>query len=423
MSVKQLRDHVQALSVDIDRQRRVLKKLEGDKIIALRQLNAILDPVTWLPLEISSEIFVQSLPPVPEPGATPIPLLFLNICHSWSHIALSTPALWATIHVEFPRPEGFDHGLEDWLERARNRPLSISLRGSFDDDVATVIREHAEQLKRLKIFHDGEDETDIDDPLRGIGPGPFPLLESLTIGSENINEDNEYISFDLSSTLDVFHLTPNLVECTFDMVRGMTDRTLTPRAPVVLPNLCQLKFGSSEDYLESHSTIMQYLTLPGLRTLFLSMRGISGDDLIAFLKRSSPPLRNLVINEQFFLSSPILEQCLRLLPTVTHLELSNPHGILVQGLFTALADSPSSLLPHLQSLRIPFYMDLNPQPAWVALQRALSARRTHFTSVNIVVNGGRSWGLDADICAAFRQLVEDGMEIYIGDHNKNFLSA
>ncbi|KAJ7757794.1 hypothetical protein DFH07DRAFT_706267, partial [Mycena maculata] len=95
---------IQALSVDIERQKQVLKKLETDEILALRQLNAVLDPLARLPLEISSEIFFQCLPPIPEPGATRVPLLLLNVCNSWSCIAISTPALWASIRVQFPRP-------------------------------------------------------------------------------------------------------------------------------------------------------------------------------------------------------------------------------------------------------------------------------------------------------------------------------
>ncbi|KAJ7748784.1 hypothetical protein DFH07DRAFT_713969, partial [Mycena maculata] len=76
-------EHFEKILVDLDLQREVL---------------AVHDPLARLPLEISSEIFLQCLPPLPEPGAHHVPMLFLNICNAWTSIALSTPALWASIH-------------------------------------------------------------------------------------------------------------------------------------------------------------------------------------------------------------------------------------------------------------------------------------------------------------------------------------
>ncbi|KAJ6558245.1 hypothetical protein B0H19DRAFT_850581, partial [Mycena capillaripes] len=81
-----------------------------------------------LPLEISSEIFLQCLPPFPAHGVVhPSGMLFLNVCNFWSDIALSTPAPWANIYIVFPCAEGFKKVLPIWLQRAGNRPLSISL--------------------------------------------------------------------------------------------------------------------------------------------------------------------------------------------------------------------------------------------------------------------------------------------------------
>ncbi|KAJ7026978.1 hypothetical protein C8F04DRAFT_896624, partial [Mycena alexandri] len=55
-----------------------------------------------LPLEIASEIFIHSLPSVPSAGALDSPMLLLRICNSWTDIALSTPNLWSSIHLDFP---------------------------------------------------------------------------------------------------------------------------------------------------------------------------------------------------------------------------------------------------------------------------------------------------------------------------------
>ncbi|KAJ7102763.1 hypothetical protein C8R44DRAFT_682186, partial [Mycena epipterygia] len=132
MSVEELRAHIEKVSAGIERQKEVLKQPEYSKSAAQRQLNAIRDPVARLPPEISSDIFIRCLPPIPEPDASHVPMLLLNICNTWTDIALFTPALWASIHIDFPRVTGFNEVLRMWLERARNRSLSISLHRSFD---------------------------------------------------------------------------------------------------------------------------------------------------------------------------------------------------------------------------------------------------------------------------------------------------
>ncbi|KAJ7774949.1 hypothetical protein B0H16DRAFT_1408086, partial [Mycena metata] len=96
MSVKDIEARIDELSAEIERQKNILDQLERSRKVAYRQLNAIRDPVARLPLEISSEIFLQCLSLSPRPPADPrvAPMLLLNICNAWTNIALSNPALW-----------------------------------------------------------------------------------------------------------------------------------------------------------------------------------------------------------------------------------------------------------------------------------------------------------------------------------------
>ncbi|KAJ7680106.1 hypothetical protein B0H17DRAFT_1076918, partial [Mycena rosella] len=71
------------------RQKEVLRTLELSKLARL-------------PLEISSEIFIQCLSIRPKPGARHAPMVLANICTSWEDIALSTPSLWAAIDADKP---------------------------------------------------------------------------------------------------------------------------------------------------------------------------------------------------------------------------------------------------------------------------------------------------------------------------------
>ncbi|KAJ6495293.1 hypothetical protein C8R45DRAFT_1072728 [Mycena sanguinolenta] len=126
-----------------------LQRMQRRKRELQSQLNALLDPVQGLPLEISSEIFMQcTFPPKPPRCATKIlrspiqhasiavaeaPMILLNICHAWTEIALATPGLWTNIEVNLPRHEEFDRLFEIWLARAGHRSMNISLHGCFKD--------------------------------------------------------------------------------------------------------------------------------------------------------------------------------------------------------------------------------------------------------------------------------------------------
>ncbi|KAJ7666940.1 hypothetical protein DFH06DRAFT_956473, partial [Mycena polygramma] len=114
-------------STEIELQRQLLEKLEKDKSLFQRELNGLLNPVTRLPFDLSSAIFLRTLPFYPRPGVNNVPLLFLHVCSAWRDIALSTPALWANIQmIDAPRGPGFEEGLQTWFRRAGDHFLSIS---------------------------------------------------------------------------------------------------------------------------------------------------------------------------------------------------------------------------------------------------------------------------------------------------------
>ncbi|KAJ7284093.1 hypothetical protein C8J57DRAFT_1054765, partial [Mycena rebaudengoi] len=94
MSVAELRDRLVEISSSIARQKLVLEGLERNRIDTLRQLNTILDPISRLPFELSSDIFIRCLPKLRHPNTSTAPIIFLGICTTWADIALSTPALW-----------------------------------------------------------------------------------------------------------------------------------------------------------------------------------------------------------------------------------------------------------------------------------------------------------------------------------------
>ncbi|KAJ7908872.1 hypothetical protein B0H13DRAFT_2015688, partial [Mycena leptocephala] len=122
MSVEGLQSHIAKLSADIELQKEVLKQLERSKV--LLRSSSTLSGIQWH--GFPSKYRRKSFSP-PRPSAHTAPMLLLNVCHAWTHIALSTSILWAAIHLDSP---GIQIS-EIWLQRARNYPLSISLHGSL----------------------------------------------------------------------------------------------------------------------------------------------------------------------------------------------------------------------------------------------------------------------------------------------------
>ncbi|KAK7015806.1 hypothetical protein R3P38DRAFT_3204365 [Favolaschia claudopus] len=90
-TVNKLLEQIQALSVAIEEQKRVLFNLEQRRSNARMTLNSYLDPMARLPLEIQSQIFLDVEPgtasKVPHPLAAP--MVFLTISRLWHAIALA----------------------------------------------------------------------------------------------------------------------------------------------------------------------------------------------------------------------------------------------------------------------------------------------------------------------------------------------
>jgi hypothetical protein len=410
MSVQELRARIDKLSIEIlyILQGELRRKLEKDRSLVQQQLNAVMDPVARLPLELSSEIFLYCLPPRPKPAAHNVPMLLLKICSAWTSIALSTPALWAAMELVFPCAEGFEEGVAAWLRRACNRPLSVSLRGPLDGGVAPLIRQYGERLKHLEIFDDDEYEYDGEVPtidlMGGISFGPLPLLGTLKMGAFGNGRE-----FSGTQILDLLRSAPNLTEASCRNVNFTYMYSVVPGEKIVLPALRRLIFRESAEWQDSDNGTLRYLSLPALETL----SSLADDSFFPFLKHSSPPLQelNLVCGESGF---PIAES-LRLVPALTRFTLVWPRARLVAESLAALGESPSPLVPNLHSLTIFLHSPNIIDSSWKTLLRALSARRNQLQAVHIELEyASPDWEFGPDIRAEFRQLVADGMQVYVG---------
>ncbi|KAJ6466727.1 hypothetical protein C8R47DRAFT_1056334 [Mycena vitilis] len=406
VDVQELRARIEALSSLIDLQRELLMNLERDKSVAQRQLNAVLDPMARLPVEISSEIFVQCLPSVPErPGLHAVPMSLLHVCNAWTSIALSTPALWAAICVVCPQcTKGSEEGSRTWLKRAGDCPLSVSVRGRFGPgNVPAFIWEYGERFKHLAICEEEDKNYNLElEDFIGTGNRcpTLPLLETLTIRGSALDRGE----FSGLQILEVLRSAPNLIACTFqDMCHDEIETTTT----LGLPALRHLIFGERTEYPPSNDDILKYLTLPALQTLRVPLGNVSEEDLLLFLRRSSPPLKELTLGSIHHAAF------LELVPTLKDFEIWNLRSDHMNILSLALVQSPS-FLPDLRALRIHTLYEhsgVRLDSCWEPLLRALSFR----PKLQLVLSVGyKTEKPAANILARFGGLVKNGMQIYIG---------
>ncbi|KAJ7678762.1 hypothetical protein B0H17DRAFT_100730 [Mycena rosella] len=408
MSVTEIQAQIDKLSAEIVRQKNLLTNLERSKSAAQRRLNAVRDPVARLPLEISSEIFIKCLPTRPNPGGRHAPMLLANVCNAWSDIALSTPALWAAIHFHNP-PVDLTRVLDAWIERAGSRLLSLSLPHTLSGDVSAIIGPRAHRLQSLKMCHDNAGIRLI------TAAGPFPILKTLTMSM--IDGWDKFTS--TGATMDMLRACPNLMECFLDDVQ-YDEHDSDAAEMLILPHLQHLKFGTHDS--PSGDFILQRITLPGLRTLFIPFVAIQPDGLLQFLRRSSPPLRQLGVGDvagwvEWTLHE--MEECLSLLPILTHFELFRQRGLAPHHFLTILATSPH-LLPNLSSVTFGLLFS----PAELLYQKlvgALLARRTQLHVVRVVWEDTRSELPRENVAAQLRQFAADGMSIYLGTEERNYI--
>ncbi|KAJ6510659.1 hypothetical protein C8R45DRAFT_1068621 [Mycena sanguinolenta] len=296
MSVEELHAHIVRLDTEIDLQKELLKKLEHDRSLVQRQLNAALDPVARLPVEISSEIFLY--------GTQPAAVL-MNICHAWSEIALATPTLWMSLRIDFPCAEDLVEALPVWFQRARNRPLSLTITlcgrsSNWNHRVSSLIWCHGAQLKHLEILDDDDFGDESEESLDLLGPTTslsLSSLETLTMRCER--QQRDYLA---SHIVELLRQAPNIVECIFDNIRTLDN--FPDSDYLIVPTLRRVNFG---DRHTGEPDILHRLSLPALETLVIPISSVFYEEhLLALIQRSAPPLQYGLPEGHGWISDPIV---------------------------------------------------------------------------------------------------------------------
>ncbi|KAJ7467534.1 hypothetical protein FB451DRAFT_1258795 [Mycena latifolia] len=134
--------------------KRSIEVLQAEMTRAQERLDSYVYPVSTLPNEIVSEIFVHFVPLYPL--CPPIhglesPTLLPHICRRWREIALATPALWRAISLTGYRDF---HIVGSWLIRSRSLPLSLDMdifRLTISEECLEKLALHAARWENVKL--------------------------------------------------------------------------------------------------------------------------------------------------------------------------------------------------------------------------------------------------------------------------------
>ncbi|KAJ7749494.1 hypothetical protein B0H16DRAFT_874860 [Mycena metata] len=357
-------------------------------------------PLTALPFDIISQIFVRCLPEDPSPSPTEAPLLLARICRELRDVALATHHLWDTLDVEI-NPKTIASKvllLEAWVPRAGNLPRSIGLtyhgggRSQVHDVMlsrneipllSTLLARYAPHWTVVNLHIPMLGLTRLHPPAEG-----FASLRKLVLDCGSFPEDkeNEFCAFLDSPRLRELHiisrgsvkpislpwaqltilrldnptvvqslealvLVPNLVKftCRVSPVIGRT-----PLAPPPLAHLESLALVLSERHV--YPLLLRYLTVPGLLHLALNFHDphqMMALELPALLARSRCSLRRLSVK-----LTPRLEcneahyrELFHPLHSLEELEFIEMHAVALETALHLLKAHPE-LLPNLTTVHI-----------------------------------------------------------------------
>ncbi|KAJ7621936.1 hypothetical protein DFH06DRAFT_1305670 [Mycena polygramma] len=440
-SVSDLRARIEELSSAIELQNQVLRDLESSRSKARRDLNAALDPITRLPLEISSHIFQLCVPgsspqsdfpdETPAPDPSDAPTLFLGVCNSWSSIALSTPSLWTTIHTDLPNATHF----ETWLSRARSLPVSFISRCTLSFAVISLVKQHAHRMLSLDIVLNSPEELRemmtrflgscppvlveytilcalviVHTRTGGHEPTRFPTLKKLSIR----HAGNMFDPWYLELCADALHVAPALVECQFINMysRGQEIQNTDDDDARTHLSLQHLRLGHPADerwaVMGSSSRLLKAVTLPALETLFIGNFDMLASDFNSFLARSSPPLRSLCILPY----DTEIDGAVGSIPTLTDLTIDCGDRPSVLDIMA----TNQNFLPNLQSLTIHgWFPDVVDEPVLIGM---LEARSRQLRSLRVLFNQSEPRESLIEILGEY---VKDGMNIHVGSERHNYI--
>ncbi|KAK7022400.1 hypothetical protein R3P38DRAFT_2533057 [Favolaschia claudopus] len=414
--VAELREEIDGISAAIKAQKQILRSLEEQQSQARRRLNSALDPIARLPTELQSEIFMLCAANVSQPivDFDEPPLVFLRVCHLWNDIAISIPRLWTRLRIDsLPHKDPFAELCLTWITRAKHMPLSLSLHGPLHRS------QNMKPLLDACVPH--LHELSLEATLGTSQVEPHPQFDLLNRTAYNHTAGPRIISglqnwFTSEHCIELLRNAPALAEChTEGIARYAIMYPLSPGSicPLTLPFLQTLRLGHSL-HSEQRSTtfLLNFLTLPALQHLLLTTLDIASTDFVAFVTRSSPPLRTLEI------ITDGTEDVASFIAIPSIVDLSVVARYYAFGTVLEILANDQTFLPNLRHLSVcPKYsMPVPPYDLVIRLLGVRSLKSFKLILLEIVPVP------DDDVLLALRAVAEsNGIDIHVGPLDKNLI--
>ncbi|KAF8177069.1 hypothetical protein K438DRAFT_1845880 [Mycena galopus ATCC 62051] len=371
---------------------------------------ALLSPARRLPLDILQEIFIACMPTQRNcvMSAIEAPVLLGRICSAWRTVSLSTPRLWARVHIVEPQPQGWGSPTAEpklsqkvaqrleitkiWLGRSGELPLSISMQSCSNQFLEGLIPfaarwQHIHFTTPPPSLFEVISYLDTDMPWletvefhvsqyygsENIACGSFSILRGLRISSFSVSGNifvaerfplvwNQLTSLTIGGpsgsttsemTLDVISKCPGLRCCKLMIMDASPEVTVSQHPTIALPFLHTLAIHCVTYVAPTVLVFLKHLSVPELRNF----------TLLGFLKQDYPTLAELFassihlesLDVVLFSKSSLFETLRSLPPTIQRLTI---RGI-ETSIFEHLPDDDTlellatpGILPALQELYI-----------------------------------------------------------------------
>ncbi|KAJ7263448.1 hypothetical protein C8J57DRAFT_436933 [Mycena rebaudengoi] len=422
---------------------------------------ALVSPVRRLPDDIVGAIILACLPPTRNPiiSGHEAPLLLCRISRTWRNVALSTPRLWASLHIAVPfettRVQQLENVVSTWISRSGSVPLSVSLVSvsSSPDGLTSALLNSTTLLQTLiRVSHRWRHlrlsfpSSDYFTPFATVRTDDVPILQTVVInGFQGSNWNSlafigstKLHSVSLGDTsrvldapvywgslrhlalggrssypqhfltpeaaLDVLRQCPSLETCAIPVSAHSSIFTTPPPAPLHMQHMKQLCV--LEDSPEVASNLFGSLVLPSLRTLEYSTFHHFGLQPFISLVSSCNHLKHLSLCIQVLTETDLIS-ILRLAPALeTFYLFGEPisNGAFEDddgGFLSLLARPDLPLCPRLHSLKLSDFYSLSDE----TLGNFISRMNGRLTSVTVTFIRRRQ----VDIGPSLRDLISSGL--------------
>ncbi|KAJ7653686.1 hypothetical protein DFH06DRAFT_524628 [Mycena polygramma] len=319
------RDRLADIEAQILYLERSLAALHSEQRLVQERLDTYTYPVLTLPNELVLEIFSHVLPP--HPYCPPVtgedsPNFLAHICHEWRELASATPDLWSSMQLssDMCSSKGLIHILDIWLERSRDRPLSIAIKhygASISPGILSALAVHRSRWEELRLTRPGPEffstldgplpllrllEVDLSDS-KGFSLPAMPRLHTASLNcvaglylslpwTQLTSLSLEYVSPEECVT--ILRRASNLVVCELAL---SVWRNIDANMPdIVLPNLESLLFCDFKSSEKPHTGYLNTFVVAGLRTLCIPHRFLGTnpvDSLASFIRKSGCDLQEV----------------------------------------------------------------------------------------------------------------------------------